>query len=105
MKLTQSTNVGKLACSLSKCIDGNSLWTISACVLARKIFPGVVRIWSPALGAPMIGIKGMHVVQVHGGYVAHNQVMKPAKQAQDDDVATRLWDVSCKLTHLTPVSL
>ena len=46
-----------------------------------------------------------HVVQVHGGYVAHNQVVKPAKQAQDDGVARRLWDVSCKLTHLTSVSL
>lgn len=53
----------------------------------------------------MIIIKGMHVVQVHGGYVAHNQVVQPAKQAQDDAVARRLWDISCKLTHLTPASL
>lgn len=60
---------------------------------------------SLALCVSMTGIKGMHIVQVHSGYVAHNKVMKPAKQAQDDDVARRLWDVSCKLTQLASVGL
>ena len=47
----------------------------------------------------------IHFAQVHGAYVAHNQVVKPAKQAQDDAVARRLWDVSCELTHLKPAWL
>lgn len=58
-----------------------------------------------ALCAPMTGLKGVHVMQVHGKYVAHNQVVRPAKQAQDDAVAKRLWDVSCNLTHLKPAYL
>lgn len=74
-------------------------------MLACKMFPGVVRAWSLAGCVVMISTKGMHIVQVHGVYMAHNQVVKPAKQAQDEAVARRLWDVSCKLTHLTPVSL
>lgn len=40
---------------------------------------------------------------VHGRYVANSKVVKPAKTAQDDAVARRLWDVSCELTHLVPV--
>ena len=52
---------------------------------------------------PMTGT-GMHFAQVHGKYVAHNQVVKPAKPAQDDAAARRLWDVSCELTHLKPDS-
>ena len=71
-------------------------------MLACKMISGVR---SLALCVLMMGMKGMHIVQVHGGYVAHNQVVKPAKQAQDDGVARRLWDVSCNLTQLTPVSL
>lgn len=42
-------------------------------------------------------------LQVHGRYVANNKVTKPAKAAQDDAVARRLWDVSCELTHVVPV--
>lgn len=51
------------------------------------------------LTMPMTG-NGMHFAQVHGRYVAHNQVVTPAKQAQDNTTARRLWDVSCELTHL-----
>ena len=58
-----------------------------------------------ALCAAMTGLKGTHVMQVHGKYVAHNQVVRPAKQAQDDAVAKRLWDVSCNLTNLKPAYL
>ena len=47
----------------------------------------------------------MHIAQVHGRYVAHNQVVKPAKPAQDDAVARRLWDVSCHLTRLKAACL
>ena len=47
----------------------------------------------------------MRFMQVHGKYVAHNQVVRPAKQAQDDAVAKRLWDVSCDLTDLKPAYL
>lgn len=42
---------------------------------------------------------------VHGRYVAGSKVVKPAKTAQDDAVARRLWDVSCELTHLVPAYL
>ena len=53
------------------------------------------------LNMPMIGTS-MHFAQVHGRYVSHNQVVKPAKRALDNTMARRLWDVSCELTHLKP---
>ena len=47
----------------------------------------------------------LHGMQVHGKYWAHNRAAKPARQAQDDAVSRRLWEVSCKLTDFTPVAL
>lgn len=46
-----------------------------------------------------------HVSQVHGKYIARNKITTPARHAQDDAVARRLWDTSCQLTGAEPDEL
>ena len=46
-----------------------------------------------------------HVTQVHGKYIARNKITTPARHAQDDAVARRLWDASCQLTGAKPDEL
>lgn len=93
-------------------------------VTVNALHPGAVatHIWShaPAIARPVLAVAKLFMISPEeggdriiylatspevdgksGGYYEKNRLVSPSRRAQDASLATRLWDVSSELVHLT----
>jgi len=93
-------------------------------VTVNALHPGAVatHIWShaPAIARPLLAVAKLFMISPEeggdrimylatspevdgksGGYYEKNRLVTPSRRAQDPSLATRLWDVSSQLVHLT----
>jgi NAD(P)-dependent dehydrogenase (short-subunit alcohol dehydrogenase family) len=93
-------------------------------VTVNALHPGAVatHIWShaPALARPILAVAKLFMISPEeggarivylatspdvegktGGYYEKNRLVSPARLGRDADLATRLWDISSQLVHLT----
>jgi NAD(P)-dependent dehydrogenase (short-subunit alcohol dehydrogenase family) len=93
-------------------------------VTVNALHPGAVatHIWShaPAIARPLLAVAKLFMISPEeggdrivylatspevdgksGGYYEKNRLVTPSRRAQDASLATRLWEVSSELVHLT----